>query len=134
MILPGKPILALVTQLVEFVAPFARKVKPGSRRIRRVGGCTQDVGFVIVGVGVGVEGGIPEWATVGGVVQDAKGEDITVLAGGGVHGVGPGSRVDDRLRSFLVMLQFAVRKWRAYPFPYFLNGIIAICSAKIVFT
>ena len=46
---------------------------------------------------MGVEDGVPEGSAVGGVVQDAEREDVAVLAGGGVHGMGAGGRVDDGL-------------------------------------
>lgn len=97
MILSREAVLALIGQLVEFIAPVPREVEPGGRGVGGAGGGAEDVGGVVVGVGVGVEGRVPEGAAVGGVVQEAEGEDVGVGAGGGVHGVGAGGGVDDGL-------------------------------------
>ena len=53
--------------------------------------------MVVEGVGEVVEGGVPEGAAVGFVVEEAEGKDVGVQAGRGIHCVGAYGGVDDGL-------------------------------------
>lgn len=101
MILPHEPILAIVIERIQLVAPVAREVEPFYRGGRGMVGGEEGVGRGRVGVGVGVEGRVPEGPTVSNIVKEAEGKDIRVGPRGGVHSVRADGRVHDRSRTDL---------------------------------
>ena len=51
---------------------------------------------MVVGVGLHVQDWIPEWTTIGHVVQETEWQNVGVHTWRSVHGVGTGGRVRDR--------------------------------------
>lgn len=110
-VLPEEAPLPRVGEGVDVVAPAAGEVEPRRRGARVLGRGYEPVrfslvelvlwhlvteaGFVVVVIGVVVEGRVPERALVGDVLEEAKGDDVRVVAGEGIHGMGADGRVDD---------------------------------------
>lgn len=114
MILSRKNILPCVFKGVKSIAPVTVEVEPFYRGFRVEGRRGEGIGAVVVVVGEGVEGRVPEGAAVGLVVEETEGEDVGVAAGRGVHCVGA---------------DCGVYHW---PFPEFLNCVIGVCLAEKV--
>ena len=54
MILPSKPILSIVIQRIEFVAPVAGEIEPFCRCVGGEVGCGKGIVEVVVGICMGV--------------------------------------------------------------------------------
>lgn len=91
-------VLSRIGDWIESIAPTTVKVKPFSGSVWCLRRWQEERGGEVVGIHSGVEGWIPEGASVGVVGEEAEGDDVFLFAGGGVHGVGTGGGVDDGLR------------------------------------
>lgn len=111
MILPRKPPLAPIIQLIELIAPMASEPEPTcrGRRIARCWlesfsslgereiGCGFEKGSSVLIVrwcgveviGVIIQRWVPEWSFICYIGEEAEGQDVRVFPGHGVHGMTP---------------------------------------------
>ena len=127
MVFASQAILAVVIEGIKFVTPVAGEIEPLGGCVGRYVGGVEGVSDMVVGVGVGVEDWIPERAAVGLVMEEAKGKDVGVDAGSGVHGMGTGGGVDDRLCFVLNSALDVMVRGNAYPFANLLYCVVAVC-------
>lgn len=99
-ILASESVLSAVGEGVEFISPSATEVEPLRRCMRRHIRRTECIVKIVVSVSVRIQEWVPEWTAVCFIMQQTQGQHVRVPTRGGVHGVGTGSGVDDRLKQW----------------------------------
>lgn len=120
-VLSSKPVLPLVTQRIELIAPVAVEIKPLRWRSGVLDGRAEGVAQIIVRVSVRVQHRIPEWAPIRLVMEESPRQNIFVYPRRGIHRMGANGRVYHRLGctvSALVHSSFRLG-WQLTRFPIF---------------